>query len=146
MDIIDRIEATMAELREHPDRIINNAYLLYALHDLPGVSGTSAETAQSLCEGIAHRCLELLCPPLAVHLVGTEVCLLVHISPERSMEEVAQAAGQVWVSQAGAPAAWSGDYSAVSVSPDDAEELADAISKGDLRILAQFNDVFEEAD
>ena len=144
VDIIDQIEADLDELREQPDLIINRCYVFYALHDLPGVSGLDAGTAQAACETIARRCMELLCPPLAVHLVGTEVCLLVHLNMERSIEEVAQAAGQSWTERIGADGTWTGDYSAVSVGESETDDLADAIMQGDFQVLSRFHYEDEE--
>lgn len=144
MDIIDQIEADFKELDRHPDLIINRVYVLYALHDLPGVSLLDAETAQAACETIARRCLHLLCPPLAVHPVGTEVCLLVHLNMERCIEEIAVAAGQAWTERAGEIGTWPCHYSAVGICESETEALADAIMRGDFQVLSRFQYEDEE--
>ena len=138
MDIIEYLEEGEEELHEHPDRIINRAYIAYLLHDLPDIVGTGAEQRQNLCDSVAAHCLTLLCPPLAVNVISDALCFLVHLNLDRTVEEVALAAGEVWAEQLGQLGQWAEDYSAVSISGNEAEDIANDIATGESRILALF--------
>lgn len=144
MNPIERIEAAMAELREHPDRVIHHLYLGYALHDCQGLAEMPAAKREELLHAVSLNCHTILCPPLAVGANSDDVYLLVQQNPERSMDAIAQAAGVALGRQPSGELLWSGNYSAVSLGQEDAEELVPHFLAGDERVHELFLECEEE--
>ncbi len=140
MNPIERIEAALEELREHPDRVIHHLYLGYALHDCHGLAEMPAAKREELLHAVGLNCHAILCPPLAVGANSDEVYLLVQQNPERSMDAIAQAAGAALGRQPSGEPLWSGNYSAVSLGQEDVEELVLAFLAGDERVRELFSD------
>ena len=131
MGHIERVEAAMEELRLHPDRVIHQAYMGFALHNCIGLEAMPAEQRQELLHTVALSCHNILCPPLAVGAHANDVYLLIQQNPNRSVDAIAQAAGAARGTHESGEPRWSGDYSAVSLGFEDAEELAPAFAAGD---------------
>ena len=137
-DHIRRVEAMLAEMTEHPDRVFHEAYLAYALHGCAELADLTEEQRGALLRGVETACVGILCPPLAVGAAGNEVYLLVQMNPDRSADDIARTAGAALGSLSPGTPRWSGDYSAVSLGTEEAEDMAPAISRGDESARALF--------
>lgn len=129
-DHIRRVEATLEEMQEHPDRIINHAYLLITLHDWWALADCDAQKQQQVSDAVAARCLEILCPPLAVHVEGSDVYFLIHWNPERSVDNIARAVAEEVARRLSGTLKWTEEYSCMTVGVDGLDDLAAALNAG----------------
>lgn len=145
-DHIRRVEAALEELTEHPDRVIHELYIGFALHDCAGLADLTEEQRGTLLHHVELVCTGILCPPLAVGTAGNQVYLLVQMNPERTFDDIAQTAGAALgcLSAASDIPRWGGDYSVASLGREDAEEFASAFRNADERARALFDEGQEQ--
>lgn len=127
---IARVEAMLDEMTEHPDRIINHAYLLITLHDWWALAECDAAKQKLVSDAVAARCLDILCPPLAVRVEGDDVYFLVHWNLDRSVDNIAHAVAEKVARRLPGALKWTEEYSCLGVSPDSLDDLSAAINAG----------------
>lgn len=145
---IARVEAMLEELTEHSDHIVNHAYLLITLHDWWALAECDAAKQKHVSDAVAARCLDILCPPFAVHVEGSDVFFLVHWNLERSVDNIARAVAEEVARHLPGALKWTEEYSCMGVSPDSLDDLSAAMNVGGQTlheaIEALLGDAFDE--